>query len=895
MGVHGLTTYLREHRNIARTVQFTTSYAKSTPIVVDGWSFIYEIVALNDQPWVYGGEYREFSAAIEEVIRAWLAVGLHLYFVFDGPFPELKFSTIISRANENVIKPSLLFFRTSAVSRSRPKFLRESSQLPPRTYIACIKTLQGLQHSLEGGDRLELHFADEEGDPYAVELAARLRGFVVGKDSDFVILNAEGYQGYIPLDEMIWSPLAEAAASAVTDEWAGEDGFQPVMNSKWRRKAAVLQKHGSSLPTGIIPPAGTSPDTLQLSVTAYLPADLAAYLEIPSSLLPLLASLVGNDFTRSRPDASSATTSQQPNIQWLFFERHLTLAQRIQRVALTLRNILNSALTPSGKKAKNREKERLTGVMDLIDRVVTVLLVRNLDTMASGEKEQIVERIVEATLQYAIPKYEGEDGRLWSSDVCFWHKAGECPLALLRSEVRPEPSLDSQSVSSASASLTEGEAVQDEVQSERERARHLYVSAYRSGYLDPHTLDVLHSGTFWHRQLLESPDLETVARVFSRPIQLWTYAIIDEVVRIPVRGEMDEGPEVEGSVDQAASEDSDDDELVDVVEDTDTEGEDPLAPLRGALQQLNDSALDLRHGASGDASATSQVKSNSAAKSRPRKIVEEYLRRGTRLAAEEVEVPSLAELLGNSRASTPRGDDDSLPVVLLPAKARLSILLRALGVEENTLPVMLNLLRGIPPELRIPALTLRWVVSRLHARARESGGNREREKEKWSKQEALAFLASFSFATAPSVSNDHEIPIVDRNVQLVAQVFATTDAIERLSEWLLLSSPGNTSAEFLLPSPALLFSGKTFHAYLTSTKPIPQDAARLSLCTAVCEGLDGAFAEQPDKKRKKEKERSTAPDNTVPVANRWRGARGKKTNQGDAGGKFGLLASLGTD
>jgi hypothetical protein len=51
---------------------------------------------------------------------------------------------------------------------------------------------------------VEIHFADEEGDPYAVELAGRLGGYVIGKDSDFVIFHSDGYKGYIPLDEMTW-------------------------------------------------------------------------------------------------------------------------------------------------------------------------------------------------------------------------------------------------------------------------------------------------------------------------------------------------------------------------------------------------------------------------------------------------------------------------------------------------------------------------------------------------------------------------------------------------------------------------------------------------------------------------------------------------------------------
>jgi hypothetical protein len=33
---------------------------------------------------VYGGEYKAFSACVEGVVKAWIAVGLRVYFVFDG-------------------------------------------------------------------------------------------------------------------------------------------------------------------------------------------------------------------------------------------------------------------------------------------------------------------------------------------------------------------------------------------------------------------------------------------------------------------------------------------------------------------------------------------------------------------------------------------------------------------------------------------------------------------------------------------------------------------------------------------------------------------------------------------------------------------------------------------
>lgn len=154
-------------------------------------------------------------------VRAWLQVGLKIYFVFDGmssllwapwcvvdtlivqgAYPELKFETLISRAAEKFIQPSLLFFRTSVASRSTPRFLRESRIIPPLCYSVCIAALEKLSDT---SDNLEVHYADEEGDPFAVELAGRIGGYVVGMDSDFVVLNSEDTKAIYPL--MRWHGL----------------------------------------------------------------------------------------------------------------------------------------------------------------------------------------------------------------------------------------------------------------------------------------------------------------------------------------------------------------------------------------------------------------------------------------------------------------------------------------------------------------------------------------------------------------------------------------------------------------------------------------------------------------------------------------------------------------
>lgn len=721
--------------------------------------------------------------------------------------------------------------------------------LPPGIYDACVQTLQKLARGSKPSEVLELHFADEEGDPYAVELAARLGGYVVGKDSDFVILHAEGYEGYVPLDLMVWTTLSDMDYD-IND--TGDDGFQTVVNSKAKKKEAFTQGGPTR---GIIPPDDIE-SGLQLNVVTYSPTSLAQHLQLPKSLLPLLGALVGNDFTGEK--GSSPTTSQQTNLQWLFFERSLTLTQRITHVASTLRRILAVALAPAV--AKKKQKHAVHSVMELIERAVHTLMVRSLDNMASGEVERVVERVVEATLQYAIPRYEGAiqgpEG-LWADPVCALHDAQSCPL--LRYISQPLE-LDA---------LRELET--EEQLEEKERLRAMYIAAYRAGRLDPHTLDVLHSGTFWYRQFLENPDLESVARSIARPIQLWTYALLDDAIGIPVPLEADQN-ESEGTqkaVGEDEEEDEDEEELIDVVEESDEDDVDPLAPLRGALQHLDGSdedTLDSR------ASTTpGSVPSTSASQKLRFKIIEEYVRRGARLANEETAVVPLARLVSSvSDASADDSLTEDIPIQLRPSADRLTFMLRALRSNSPLLP-------SLPAEQRIAALTVRWIAYQLHRRALEREGDESRDKERWTKQEARDFLASFSFSSPSNGLNAEAaepVPIVNRNVQLVAQASVTLDCISRLSQVLLLDEE--------LPSPILRFSGKRFHAYLTGSKEHRNNSVPDRLWHACMEGLEYAFAERTKKKKEKKEGGRYKPTQSD-----------KKTKvMGSFGGKFGLLADV---
>lgn len=771
-------------------------------LVIDGWSFIYYLYQSTHAAWVYGGEYEEYCASITSVVKAWLQVGFKLHFVFDGACPALKFPTQIGRLNHSNVEPSSLFFRTSPLSRSQSRFLNESRILPPLAFHACLYALQ----ALEGSD-LHIHYADGEGDPYAVELAGRLRGFVCGNDSDFVVLNADGYRGYIPFEDMSWD-VPDMSGMAQMDE---DSDFQPVRKGKAKRKGPARAT------PGLVPPQGVT--VQQMTVSYYSPQLLADVLGVPVTLLPLVGALVGNDFTKQ-------TNNPMFNRQLLFFEKHATPAERLNTACTAIRTILS----PSSQK---RHGPPVDGIMSLIERTVNVLLQR-IGTLGSGEIAAVVDNIVEATLPYAMPKTaSAADAPLWPSPVCALHSPETCTLLPMFSR----------------AVEFEAEAAFDERTPEvqvADKARRRYIKAYRAGALSSRMMDVLSTGTFWPRVFLENPDAETVSKTVGRHLRQMAYAVLHEALGLPVAADEEDDDEEE---ENAGDAESDEDMLVDVVEsdsDAETEGSvDPLAPLEGALQRI-------RQTQGSDAPTSSTASTRSSTVSRPAArpcTVTEYVRRGTHVSPEPVTVPTGPQVLAS--ISVPATEPG--PLALQSLEFRMRVFLAALHSDCASV-------RSLQTNELVPVLAVRWIVRLMHERAQGSG-SKEREKERWTQREARCFLAAFAWDCEADGEGDKgkvqaqdnnsaeqqpraepPPPIDNRNVQLTAQALAALEAIAHWSQALLLWEHA--------PLPAHLFSGARFHRLLTSAVDVDPLLSE-HLWQAGLDGLEDCFGEGVKRRAKK--------------------------------------------
>ncbi|KAI5119948.1 hypothetical protein M0805_002137 [Coniferiporia weirii] len=874
MGVHGLTTFLRENkRSLSKTLLFSAQEegAVQTALVVDGWSFIYKLLHDSNLPWVYGGEYDEYAQLVVKVVAAWLKVGLRPVFVFDGSTPPEKFATVASRLNQSHVQQALLFFRTSAASRNTRRFLNETRIIPPLAYTVCVHALLTFRYDSSGSDagssgdggdanalkgQLEVHFADEEGDPYAVELAGHLEGYVCGRDSDFVVLNSDGYRGYIPLDELMWLASDDEAFQTENDL---DDGFQAVKSKK---------KLGSEniAGVGIIPPDS---GVLSLSASLYTPASLAHHMNLPVSLLPLLGALVGNDYTLQAPPSTSSANPKPSHS--LLFERRMNPSQRIRHASATLGTFLRP---PPGK----RKQKTPQSVMELIQMTVAALLGSNLapaSLIGSGQQAVIVESVVEGTLPYAISARPDEDA-FFDETVCVLHSPLECRLVSILD--RTDPDLPAHTADVAA----------------------LYLRAYRQGKFSPSLMDVLSTQTFWPELFLENPDVESVSRSVSRPVREFAYALLENGIGVPSaeyveeseESDMQEGTETEEYLD----------EMIDVVEEESEESdyEDDISAdvgkLRGALRglQLDEEEVDnkLEHSVTEESSVQSSSAQSPSVRSpiplsrliypkKPvdnrRKVVTEYIRRGTRVVTEEITIPALRQLLvpfhiGDGSVSEGFVD---LPLQLRPETERTDALFRFLQVDPQTMGV-------IDRNDLMPILSLRLVVRRMHERATETE-SKERQFERWTRTEARVLLASLASPKSESATSADPLQEVsERAIQLTAQLSTALECIEHLVQILLLTDA--------VPGCAHRLSGLRFHTLLASSADTSAGVA-VDECIwhAVEGGLEECFAEERTGKKAKRKARKAAA--AIAVSSSNSSLNGKSKILG-AGGMYSLLASM---
>ena len=284
-----------------------------------------------------------------------------------GSAPREKHNTLIHRMHENVSK-SRLFHTTSIASRSSRSYSNYEAILPPFASQAFVHTLHLL-------DVKTLFVPVGEADGVCVKLADEQGGYVLGRDSDFVILIASPgvtrIKGYCPLDMMMWiegAPEPEPSESA------------PQKGSKEWSLARPRKTQSTSRQSALLPSQSLVCPTLVLTVISS--TSVRQRLGLPASYIPLFASLAGNDYT---------SYAQQQAL----FETGLTATQRIEKAARIVREQTTGAPTSRGLNAGDQ-------AVKLVKRIINKLSAGKA-YLSEGAVLVMVDAVIEATFQYILP------------------------------------------------------------------------------------------------------------------------------------------------------------------------------------------------------------------------------------------------------------------------------------------------------------------------------------------------------------------------------------------------------------------------------------------------------------------------------------------------------------
>ena len=551
MGVKGLTTFVKQIQHaVSEEVIIPTSdkdgdpnlkssTTSTGPFVIDGWAWIYRAYIDNFAEAIRGGEYIGYTLHVRHFVNALRQANLEPYFVFDGPYLPLKIPTVLSRLGDTASANSA-FMRSS--SRTKPAFQMSMGAFPPLLYDCTLDALRQLG--------VQIVVEEIEADSAVAELADRMSGWAVSNDSDFFILCSRGSQcrGYVPIDSLKYlvkpaakdQPEGAQVGSAYDFE---DDGFAQVGKggkAKGRKAGPPAVEPGKvALQVLDSPPQGLEQGTLMgIQFNSYSSVKLAAALGITPSMLPLLAALVGNDYTASIQKRildpalpfgpqritfianaiktetlrMASTGNRTPGL------RSGTATPSASRTglgrtgsgwgALAARGGTGSAMTsatatPIGNAMHPKLDEALAAlalndpvrfmVQSVVDRILAGVAVNTREAyVTSGEQEQLVDAVIDSVCTYSL-----------LSD----------PSAVHRSTPSNEFFSDSTPKTEAAR------------QPHRQSLTR-YRAAYAEGHFDRVLVESITQRICTNRMAPEDPDQKSIQSTHARDVRNWTFSTL---------------------------------------------------------------------------------------------------------------------------------------------------------------------------------------------------------------------------------------------------------------------------------------------------------------------------------------------------------------------------------
>ena len=212
--------------------------------------------------------------------------------VIDGPRLHQKLGAALTRS-QNYVRLNAKLMRAGPKLRTDHEF--EHGRILPPGLSECL-------FSVLDAYGVECQVGAEEVDAAIAQLANEREGYVLSRDSDFLVLcgNAPQCKGYVPLGSIEFIAHETGAGQAEAPPADDDDGFTTVATAKSKRgkkqqAAAKLANLPHVLRAPVLPAQREALRESAVRFRCYSAYRCAAQLQLPMNLLPIFAALVGTE------------------------------------------------------------------------------------------------------------------------------------------------------------------------------------------------------------------------------------------------------------------------------------------------------------------------------------------------------------------------------------------------------------------------------------------------------------------------------------------------------------------------------------------------------------------------------------------------------------------------
>ncbi|OBZ87097.1 Protein asteroid 1 [Choanephora cucurbitarum] len=246
MGIHGLSYYITSFPNLIEKAEWKLDSSDLVDqFIFDGNAFVYHIAFQNRTNWTHGGQYAMIAEIVTKTVQTLSSAGIEPTFLFDGALPKDKLDTRLKRHRSYIDRCISTYQNLGQINASNKdsddrhngiQYYGDLFLIPPLTLEVVVQTLRELN--------VQVKICQAEADGEVVTLANQKNAYVVSQDSDMYVYPRIG-KGYIPF-ELLKIPLNK--------------------------------------------------DSSHISAGVYHPDRLSTMLNLETCFLPLVGTLLGNDY-----------------------------------------------------------------------------------------------------------------------------------------------------------------------------------------------------------------------------------------------------------------------------------------------------------------------------------------------------------------------------------------------------------------------------------------------------------------------------------------------------------------------------------------------------------------------------------------------------------------------